>query len=203
MKVVVFGATGMVGRGVLRECLLAPDVSEVLVVGRSALAVSDPKLRELLLPDLFELGPIADQLVGFDACFFCLGVSSVGMREPEYRRITHDLTLSVARLLADRNPGMTFTHVSGQGTDSTQKGRTMWARLGVPRHRAPDVGTGPSRSALRHHDGAGRPRDARGRPREAGNPRPGQRRDQQARGRKRARGLIERRTPLVGRGHGR
>jgi uncharacterized protein YbjT (DUF2867 family) len=86
-------------------------------------------LRELLIPQLDDLTPVADQLVGYDACYFCLGVSSVGMREPEYRRITYDLTLSAARLLADRAPGMTFVYVSGQGTDSTEQGRTMWARI--------------------------------------------------------------------------
>ncbi|MFI5958621.1 epimerase [Cryptosporangium sp. NPDC051539] len=132
MKVILFGATGMVGQGVLRECLLAPDVTEVLAVGRSSLQraslqLDEGKLRERVLPDLADLSPIADELAGFDACFFCLGVSSVGMSEADYRRITYDLTLSAARLLAAKNPGMTFTYVSGQGT--TTQGRSMWAKV--------------------------------------------------------------------------
>ncbi|GAA0256388.1 epimerase [Cryptosporangium japonicum] len=129
MKVILFGATGMVGQGVLRECLLADDVTEVLSVGRTPLSRADPKLRELLLPSLDDLTPVADQLAGYDACYFCLGVSSVGLDEAAYRRITYDLTLGVARLLAERNPGSTFTYVSGQGTDSSEQGRTMWARV--------------------------------------------------------------------------
>ncbi|SHM92627.1 NAD-dependent epimerase/dehydratase family protein [Cryptosporangium aurantiacum] len=129
MKVIVFGATGMVGQGVLRECLLAPDVSEVLSVGRRPLGRSDPKLREVVQPDLADLTPVADEFRGYDACFFCLGVSSVRMSEPDYRRVTYDLTMSVARLLAERNPDMTFVYVSGQGTDSTEQGRSMWARV--------------------------------------------------------------------------
>ena len=129
MKVILFGATGMVGQGVLRECLLADDVTEVLAVGRKSLHRTDPKLQELLLPRLDDLAPVADQLDGYDACYFCLGVSSVGMPESKYREITYDLTLSAARLLADRTPGMTFVYVSGQGTDSTEQGRTRWARV--------------------------------------------------------------------------
>ncbi|EXG79668.1 epimerase [Cryptosporangium arvum] len=129
MKTILFGATGMVGQGVLRECLLADDVTEVLSVGRTPLGRTDPKLRELLLPSLDDLTTVADQLAGYDACFFCLGVSSVGMDEAEYRRITYDLTLGVARLLAERSPNSTFTYVSGQGTDSSEQGSTMWARV--------------------------------------------------------------------------
>jgi uncharacterized protein YbjT (DUF2867 family) len=123
MKVLLFGATGMVGQGVLRECLLDERVTEVLAVGRTAVGTTHPKLREIVRPDLFDL-PAAD-LAGFDACFFCLGVSSTGMKEPAYRRITKDLTLSVAGLLSD----MTFVYVSGQGTDSSEHGRLMWARV--------------------------------------------------------------------------
>ncbi|TQS45729.1 epimerase [Cryptosporangium phraense] len=122
MKVILFGATGMVGQGVLRECLLAPDVTSVLAVGRTALGSGDPKLREIVQPDVSAL--TAEQVGGYDACFFCLGVSSVGMSEADYRRITYDLTLSVARLMP---PGMTFTYVSGQGTDAS--GRSMWAKV--------------------------------------------------------------------------
>jgi uncharacterized protein YbjT (DUF2867 family) len=129
MKVILFGATGMVGQGVLRECLLDPEVDEVLSIGRSASGKSDPKLRDITLPDLADLSSVEDTLVGFGACFFCLGVSSAGMKEGDYRRITYDLTLAVARTLAKRNPGMTFVYVSGEGTDSTAKGRTMWARV--------------------------------------------------------------------------
>lgn len=129
MKVILFGGTGMVGQGVLRECLLDPDVSQVLCIGRSPLGRSDPKLKEILQPDLYDLSPIEGQLKGYDACFFCLGVSSAGMSEADYRRISYDLTLAAARPLARFNPGMTFIYVSGQGTDSTEKGRVMWARV--------------------------------------------------------------------------
>jgi uncharacterized protein YbjT (DUF2867 family) len=129
VKVMLFGATGMVGRGVLRECLLDPDVEQVLAVGRNPTGVADGKLSEIVRADLFDLSPVADGLTGYDACFFCLGVSSAGMGEEKYRRLTYDLTLGVARLLADRNPGMTFVYVSGMGTDSTERGRSMWARV--------------------------------------------------------------------------
>jgi uncharacterized protein YbjT (DUF2867 family) len=129
MKVMLFGATGMVGRGVLRECLLDPDVEQVLAVGRNPTGVADGKLSEIVRADLFDLSPVVDGLTGYDACFFCLGVSSAGMGEEKYRRLTYDLTLGVARLLADRNPGMTFVYVSGMGTDSTERGRSMWARV--------------------------------------------------------------------------
>jgi uncharacterized protein YbjT (DUF2867 family) len=129
MKVIVFGASGMVGQGVLRECLLDPDVTEVLAVGRSPLGRTDPKLRELVHRDLYDLSDVADQLTGYDAGFFCLGVSSAGMSEADYRHVTFDLTMGVARVLAAKNPQMTFTYVSGEGTDSTGAGRTMWARV--------------------------------------------------------------------------
>lgn len=129
MNVLLFGATGMVGQGVLRECLLAPDVALVQTVGRSATGQAQAGLREVTVPDLFRCDTIADQLTGFDACFFCLGVSSAGMQEDEYTRLTYDLTLSIAQLLAARNPGMTFTYVSGTGTDSSEQGRGMWARV--------------------------------------------------------------------------
>ena len=127
MKVIVFGATGMIGQGVLRECLLDRDVDAVLAVGRSATGQQHPKLREIVHRDLLDLAPVADELAGYDACFFCLGVSSAGMSEADYRRVTYDLTLSAAQLLAARNPDMTFIYVSGMGTDS--KGRAMWARV--------------------------------------------------------------------------
>ena len=127
MKVVLFGATGMVGQGVLRECLLDPDVEAVLTVGRSATGKRHEKLRELVHADLFDLSPVEDQLAGYDACFFCLGVSSAGMSEADYRHLTYDLTLAAARTLAAKNPAMTFVYVSGAGTDAT--GRSMWARV--------------------------------------------------------------------------
>jgi uncharacterized protein YbjT (DUF2867 family) len=129
MRVLLFGATGMVGQGVLLECLRDERVTEVLAVGRTATGRSHAKLREIVLPDLFDLSPVATDLAGFDACFFCLGVSSTGMKEPAYRRITKDLTLSTAALLAHSTPDMTFVYVSGQGTDSTEHGRVMWARV--------------------------------------------------------------------------
>src|ERR1700687_4720131 len=129
MKVVLFGATGMVGQGVLRECLLDPDVESVLAVVRNASLPQHVKLREIVHQDVSDLSAIEDRLAGFDACFFCLGVSAVGMKEEEYRRLTFDLTVSVARTLAKLNPTMTFIYVSGAGTDSTERGRLMWARV--------------------------------------------------------------------------
>jgi uncharacterized protein YbjT (DUF2867 family) len=129
MRVVIFGATGMVGQGVLRECLRDPQVTRVLAVGRRPAGVTDPKLAELVRRDLYDWSDADDALAGWDACFFCLGVSSAGMREADYTRTTYDLTLAVATTLARLNPGMTFFYVSGQGTDSTERGRTMWARV--------------------------------------------------------------------------
>lgn len=127
MNVILFGASGMVGQGVLRECLLDPGVEKILSIGRSRTGREDPKLREVVHKDIADLAPIKDQLRGYDACFFTLGVSSVGMKEADYRRVTYDLTLGAAAALASLNPGMTFIYVSGQGTDSA--GRSMWARV--------------------------------------------------------------------------
>jgi len=129
MRVMLFGATGMVGQAALREALLAPDVEAVLTVGRSTTGQENPRLRELVRPDLLVLGPAEAELRGYDACFFCLGVSSAGMSEEAYGRVTYDLTLSVAGMLARLNPTMAFLYVSGAGTDSTEKGRSMWARV--------------------------------------------------------------------------
>ncbi|WP_460725183.1 NAD(P)H-binding protein [Nocardia heshunensis] len=129
MKVILFGATGMIGQGVLNECLRDGRVEEVLAVGRSSVGVENSKLRELVQADPTDLSSVADELPGFDACFFCLGVSSVGMKEEDYRRITYDLALAVGRTLAAANPELTFIYVSGQGTDSTERGRSMWARV--------------------------------------------------------------------------
>ena len=129
MQIIVFGASGMVGQGVLRQCLLDPDVSAVLIIGRASTGCTHEKLREIVLENLTNLTPIEDQLRGYDACFFCLGVSSAGMQESEYRRITFDLTVAVAKTLAPINPNMTFIYVSGAGTDSTGQSRSMWARV--------------------------------------------------------------------------
>ncbi len=129
MKVLLFGATGMVGQGVLRECLLDPGVESVLAVGRSSTGQRHEKLRELVHTDFFDFSAIESQLSGFDACFFCLGVSSAGMPEERYRHLTYDLTLAVAQVLARLNPAMTFIYVSGLGTDSSERGRIMWARV--------------------------------------------------------------------------
>lgn len=119
----------MVGQGVLRECLLADDVELVETVGRSASGGLNPKLREVVHEDLWHYDAIAQQLAGFDACFFCLGVSSSGMKEADYERITYGMTLAAAEILSRLNPRMTFIYVSGAGTDSSERGRIMWARV--------------------------------------------------------------------------
>jgi hypothetical protein len=129
IKAIVTGATGMVGEGVLHECLLHDDVEEVLVVGRRSCGVTHPKLKEVLTPDFFDLAAIEKQLQGYNACFFCLGVSSVGMKEPEYFKLTYTLTMNFANTLAMQNTDMVFCYVSGTGTDSSEKGRMMWARV--------------------------------------------------------------------------
>ena len=129
MKVVLLGATGMVGQGVLRECLRDPDVERVLVIGRSSIGNQGEKVREIVHRDFLDFSSIADQLGGYDACFFCLGISSVGMAEQDYMRVTYDYTMAAAQVLAKQNPGMTFIYVSGAGTDSTEKGRLAWARV--------------------------------------------------------------------------
>jgi uncharacterized protein YbjT (DUF2867 family) len=129
VNVLLFGATGMVGQGVLRECLLDPGVQRVLAVGRGSTGLRDEKLRELVLPDVSDLSAVEAELTGFDACFFCLGVSSVGMSEERYTKLTYDLTLAVAQTLVRLNPGMTFVYVSGAGTDGTESGRVRWARV--------------------------------------------------------------------------
>jgi uncharacterized protein YbjT (DUF2867 family) len=129
MRLVLFGATGMVGQGVLRECLRDDGVLQIVCVGRSALGLQHPKIVELVAEDLFELHRFEDRLRGLDACFFCLGVSSSGISAEDYRRFTYDLTLSVAGALAPINPGMTFVYVSGAGTDSSERGSSAWARV--------------------------------------------------------------------------
>ena len=129
MKVILFGATGMVGQGVLRECLLDADVESVLVIGRSPTGQRHAKLREIVHDDFLDYSAIESELRGYDACFFCLGVSSVGMNEERYRHLTYDITLAAARTLARLNPQMVFVYVTGRGTDSSEKGSLMWARV--------------------------------------------------------------------------
>lgn len=129
MKVLLFGATGMVGQGVLRECLLDPGVESVVSIGRGLTGRQHPKLRELPHNNFLDFSAVEDQLSGVDACFFCLGVSSAGMTEEQYERVTYGFTIAAARVLARLNPNMTFIYVSGMGTDSSERGRTMWARV--------------------------------------------------------------------------
>jgi len=129
MKVIVFGSTGMVGQGALRECLLDGEVESVLAIVRRATGRQHEKLRELAHADFYNFSSIESELAGYDACFFCLGVSSAGMKKKEYERVTYDITMAAARVLAPQNPGMTFIYVSGAGTDSSEHGRMMWARV--------------------------------------------------------------------------
>jgi len=129
INTIIIGVTGMVGEGVLHECLKHPDIDSVLVINRKPCVVKHEKLKEIIHKDLFDLSSIEEQLRGYNACYFCAGVSSVGKKENEYKRITYDLTMHVAKTLVKLNPDMTFTYVSGVGTDSTEKGRSMWARV--------------------------------------------------------------------------
>lgn len=129
MNVALFGATGMIGQGVLRECLLAPDVNRVLTIGRTATGVQNAKLQEIAQADMWNYASIEEQLRGFDACFFCLGVTSAGMSEADYTRVTYGIAVAAADTLCRLNPGMTFVFVSGAGADSTEQGRLMWARV--------------------------------------------------------------------------
>ena len=129
MKIVLFGATGMIGQGVLRECLLAPDVDLVQTVGRTPAGTQHAKLREIVHQDSWNYDAIAAQLSGFDACFFCLGVSSAGMSEADYGRVTYGITIAAGTILARLNPRLTFVYVSGAGTDSSEHGGIMWARI--------------------------------------------------------------------------
>ena len=129
MNVLILGATGMVGQGVLRECLLDGGVRRVVTLGRTPVGQSHPKLRDVVHRDLMNLTPIENELRDLDACFYCLGASAAGLSEAEYTRINYDLTLAVAETLVRLDPGMTFVYVSGTGTDSTERGRTMWARV--------------------------------------------------------------------------
>lgn len=128
IRAIITGATGMVGEGVLHECLHDPAIEQILLLSRRASGVQDDRVKEIILPDMQNLATIEGQLTGYDACFFCLGVSSVGIAKAEYERLTYDLTLQVAQTLGRLNPAMTFCYVSGAGTDSTERGRSHWAR---------------------------------------------------------------------------
>jgi uncharacterized protein YbjT (DUF2867 family) len=129
VKVILFGASGMVGQGVLRECLLDPEVAQVVAIGRGSSGTVHAKLKEIVHKDLHNFDSIEDELTGFGACFFCLGVSAAGMSEQDYRRITYDITLAAAGTLVRLNPGMTFVYISGAGADSSERGGMMWARV--------------------------------------------------------------------------
>lgn len=129
LRILIYGATGMVGQGVLREAVNTSDVSEIVCVGRRTVAHLSRKVRSLVLSDMFDHSSIAEQLKDFDACFFCLGTSSFGKSEEEYSRITYELTMTVAEVLQPRNPNMTFVYMCAKGADSTERGRIMWARV--------------------------------------------------------------------------
>ena len=129
MKVIITGATGMVGKGVLLECLDHNNVEEALVIGRNPIGMNHPKLKEIIHKDFSDFSGIADQLENLDGCFFCMGISSIGLKEAEYKKVTYDYTIALARELIKLNPEMTFNYVSGEGTDSTEKGKIMWARV--------------------------------------------------------------------------
>lgn len=129
INVIITGASGMVGDGVLHQCLNNPDVKSVLVINRKSCGISHPKLKEIILSDFFNIETIKEQLKGYNACYFCLGVSSLDYKEEEYTKLTYDLTLNFAKVISSVNSDMTFCYVSGAGTDSTEKGKSMWARV--------------------------------------------------------------------------
>lgn len=129
ISAILTGVTGMVGEGILQECLRHPDVVNVLVINRKPCNVMHPKLKEIIHADFFDITSLKDVVKDYNACFFCLGVSSIGMKEGPYKRITYDLTLSFAETLSQANPGMSFCYISGAGTDSTERGKSMWARV--------------------------------------------------------------------------
>ncbi|WP_243350228.1 NAD-dependent epimerase/dehydratase family protein [Parabacteroides sp. FAFU027] len=129
INVIITGATGMIGESVLDQCLKHEQIGQVLIINRRPSGFQHPKLKELVLPDLAEVTTIKEELKAYDACFFCIGISSIGMDEEKYTRLTYTLTMNFARVLAEANPAMTFCYISGAGTDSTEKGRTMWARV--------------------------------------------------------------------------
>ncbi|ANH80538.1 epimerase [Niabella ginsenosidivorans] len=129
IRIIITGTTGMVGEGVLLECLQSPQVAAVLSVSRRPAGKTHPKLKEYLVPDFRELQMDDEMLKGYDACFFCAGISSIGIKEDQYRTITYDTTMHFARVMLRQNPQITFIYVSGRGTDSSEKGRSMWARV--------------------------------------------------------------------------
>lgn len=129
MRIIITGSTGMVGEGVLLECLQNSEVTEILSISRKSNGVTHPKLKELLIPDFTQIDLHKNELSDYDACFFCAGISSVGMKEEKYKQITYDTTMAVAKTLVKANPNMVFTYVSGTNTDSTEKGNVMWARV--------------------------------------------------------------------------
>ncbi len=129
MKVIITGSTGMVGKGVLLECLESEHVESVLVINRSTISMVHQKLKEIIIPDLSDISSLKDELNGYDACFFCLGISSLGMNEQDYTKITYDITKEFADTLYELNPNLVFNYVSGSGTDSTETGSLMWARV--------------------------------------------------------------------------
>ena len=129
MKVIITGSTGMVGKGVLLECLESTDITNVLLINRNPIGIDHPKIKEIVHQDFFQWSSLHDQLSGYDACFFCLGVSSLGMNEADYKRMTYDLTIGFAKELLKASPQITFCYVSGAGTDSSEKGKRMWARV--------------------------------------------------------------------------
>jgi len=129
IKAIITGTTGMVGEGVLHECLQDPSIDKILVINRRPCGITHDKLREIIHQDFFDFSSIKEQLLGFNACYFCMGVSSVGMNEEKYHHLTYDITTALANVLSEVNPEATFCYVSGAGTDSTEKGRSMWARV--------------------------------------------------------------------------
>lgn len=129
LNVIITGTTGMIGEGVLHECLLHPDIEKILVINRRPCGISSPKLSEIIHNDFFDFSPIESSLIGFNACFFCLGVTSINKKESEYYSLTYTLTMGIAQRLAKLNPEMIFCYISGAGTDSTEKGKSMWARV--------------------------------------------------------------------------
>lgn len=129
IRVIITGSTGMVGEGVLYECLKHPDVETVLVINRKPCGVKHPKLKEIIHNNFQDMLPVAAKLHDYNACFFCLGVTSIGLKEPAYTKLTFDLTMEVAKTLVTLNPDLTFCYVSGAGTDSTERGSSMWARV--------------------------------------------------------------------------
>ncbi|MGN5954252.1 NAD-dependent epimerase/dehydratase family protein [Sphingobacterium lactis] len=129
IKVIITGSTGMVGEGVLQECLVNPSVEEILLINRKPYAIQDPKVKEVILSDFNDLSSLGDSLKDYDACYFCAGVSSIGLSEDEYYKLTYSLTLNFAKSIAAINPNMVFCYVSGRGTDSSEEGRVSWARV--------------------------------------------------------------------------